>query len=423
MFTNSMTSESHLQDVLLIGYGAVGAIYSLILKRGGHARMTVVARSNYAVADAHGIDIRSARYGNIHGWRPDRLLQTLEDALDRPYAYVFIVTKAIPELQRTSDLLAPLLSVPYANEHPQPTYVLMQNGLNVETDLYDALKKLNPEAEPRIVSTAVWIGANLVENNVVEHNPVEHNDLDRVSMGLYRPPNFTANENTPAEDALLDGLAFMLREGGSQVTIVPDIQRVKFAKNMWNAALGASATLAQESLRAFFRPPECEPGYEGKDGSAVESQSREESGGRSDPATESEKRTADVPCASPALGQYTIPFLYDTLQELSALGQALFAPPQNPGDPVAGFDPDATYKMLLNTARIHARPDSKHLPSMLVDVQAGRPMEVEHVVGEVVRMGRRAGVAMPRMETLYALLLVVQNQALRRYKDGAGAWP
>ena len=30
-----------------------------------------------------------------------------------------------------------------------------------------------------------------------------------------------------------------------------------------------------------------------------------------------------------------------------------------------------------------------------MDVQAGRPMEVEHVVGEVVRMGRVAGVAMP----------------------------
>ncbi|TFK81209.1 6-phosphogluconate dehydrogenase C-terminal domain-like protein [Polyporus arcularius HHB13444] len=409
---------SPLKDVLLIGYGAVGAIYSLILKRSSGARVTVVARSNFGAANAHGMDIRSAKYGNIQGWRPDRLFPKLEHALDRPYAYVFLTTKAIPELQRTPALLAPLLSDPYANAHPQPTYVLMQNGLGVETELYDALKRLKPEEEPRIVSTAVWIGTNLVSQNHVEQNAVEHNDFDRVSMGIYRRTNLTATENTPAEAALLDELADLLRAGGSQVTVVPEIQRVKFAKNMWNAVLGASAALARESLRAFFRPPECEPGYEPGSVPPPTPQSDSE-----EPRTESERRTADVPRASPALGQYTIPLLYDALQELSAVGQKLFASPENPDGPVEGIDPDVAYKTLLNTARIHARPDSKHLASMLVDVQAGRPMEVEHVIGEVVRMGRRAGVAMPRMETLYALLLVVQNQALRKYREGASARP
>ena len=62
---------------------------------------------------------------------------------------------------------------------------------------------------------------------------------------------------------------------------------------------------------------------------------------------------------------------------------------------MAGLDPDAAAKTLANTARLHTRPDSTHVPSMLVDVEAGRPTEVEHVVGEVVRMGRRAGVGMP----------------------------
>lgn len=260
-------------------------------------------------------------------------------------------------------------------------------------------------------------------------------------MGIYRPTNFTATQNTPAEAEILDDLASLLRAGGSQVTVVPEIQRVKFAKNMWNAVLGASASLARESLRAFFRPPECEPGYDGSLPEAAPSN-------RSEPQTESERRTADVPRAAPALGEYTIPLLYDAMQELSALGQKLFASPNTSDGPVEGFDPDVGYKTLLNTARIHARPDSKHLPSMLVDVEAGRPMEVEHVVGEVVRMGRRAGVGMPvsvvplgfagccgpdswpwrgvadtdgvcwqRMETLYALLLVVQNQALRKYRE------
>ena len=98
------------------------------------------------------------------------MVPQLEPALDRSYSYVFLTTKAIPELQRTPALLAPLLSPSYNETHLQPTYVLMQNGLGVETDLYNALKKLKPQEEPRIVSTAVWIGTNLVEKNVVVHN-------------------------------------------------------------------------------------------------------------------------------------------------------------------------------------------------------------------------------------------------------------
>jgi 2-dehydropantoate 2-reductase len=46
----------------------------------------------------------------------------------------------------------------------------MQNGLGVERDLYKALKQVTPDEEPRIISTAVWIGTRLVNKDVVEHN-------------------------------------------------------------------------------------------------------------------------------------------------------------------------------------------------------------------------------------------------------------
>lgn len=136
------------------------------------------------------MQFRSRKYGNLEGWRPDRrmlinvdlfyrkslivllalVFHNVSEASDRPYSHVVLTTKAIPELQRTPELLAPLLSAPYATVNPQPTYVIMQNGLGVERDLYDALKKLNPEEEPRIISTAVWIGTRLIDKNVVEHN-------------------------------------------------------------------------------------------------------------------------------------------------------------------------------------------------------------------------------------------------------------
>jgi 2-dehydropantoate 2-reductase len=42
-------------------------------------------------------------------------------------------------------------------------------------------------------------------------------------------------------------------------------------------------------------------------------------------------------------------------------------------------------------------------PSMLQDVRQGRLFEVEAIVGNTVRVGRKWGVSMPRLETVYAL--------------------
>jgi 2-dehydropantoate 2-reductase len=97
------------------------------------------------------------------------------EAADRPYSYVIVTTKAIPEVMKTPRILEPLLSRPYVERHPQPTYVLLQNGLGVERDLYHSVKALN-QGEPNIISTVVWIGTNLVEKNVVSHNDFVRND-------------------------------------------------------------------------------------------------------------------------------------------------------------------------------------------------------------------------------------------------------
>ena len=92
----------------------------------------------------------------------------MSQALDRPYDYVVITTKAVPETMRMPTLLAPFLSESYFNSNPQPTYLFLQNGLNVEKDMYEAIVARG--ATPKIVSTAVWIGTNLFNDNVVEHS-------------------------------------------------------------------------------------------------------------------------------------------------------------------------------------------------------------------------------------------------------------
>src|SRR5208283_4142236 len=44
----------------------------------------------------------------------------------------------------------------------------------------------------------------------------------------------------------------------------------------------------------------------------------------------------------------------------------------------------------------------EHKTSMLQDLEAGRPLELEAVVGAVIELGGRLGIAMPHTRTVYA---------------------
>lgn len=158
---------------------------------------TLQPAANFFCCPDQGVNFQSLKYGNIQGWRPDRckwsiqagvllccidlmtltnwfilrflVCSSVAEAADIEYSYVVVTTKAIPEITRTPQILAPFLTNKYGDKFKQPVYVFMQNGLNVEVDLYNELKDIHPTPERSILSTAVWIGTNLVEPNVVEH--------------------------------------------------------------------------------------------------------------------------------------------------------------------------------------------------------------------------------------------------------------
>ena len=55
-----------------------------------------------------------------------------------------------------------------------------------------------------------------------------------------------------------------------------------------------------------------------------------------------------------------------------------------------------------------------HKTSMLQDFEAGRPMEIEAVVGAVVELGERLGVAMPATRAMYACVKMLDERRGRR---------
>lgn len=89
---------------------------------------------------------------------------------------------------------------------------------------------------------------------------------------MYRFDDFTTEQNSPGEAAILEDIGSILTAGGGEVTIVPEIQRKKFAKNFWNVAFSSFSTLTRSvskfhpresdtkeyisyTLPALFRPP------------------------------------------------------------------------------------------------------------------------------------------------------------------------
>jgi 2-dehydropantoate 2-reductase len=56
----------------------------------------------------------------------------------------------------------------------------------------------------------------------------------------------------------------------------------------------------------------------------------------------------------------------------------------------------------------------EHKTSMLQDLEAGRPLELEPVVGAVVELGERLGVEMPHTRTVYACAKLLETATGRR---------
>ncbi|KDN33919.1 hypothetical protein RSAG8_12986, partial [Rhizoctonia solani AG-8 WAC10335] len=92
-------------DILLVGFGAVGVIYALILSKSPNIRVTAIARGNFDKVSTKGIDIKSKKHGDIPGWKPDRVVKNVAQAADRPYRYVLITTKALPDVNPTPQIL------------------------------------------------------------------------------------------------------------------------------------------------------------------------------------------------------------------------------------------------------------------------------------------------------------------------------
>jgi 2-dehydropantoate 2-reductase len=75
-----------------------------------------------------------------------------------------------------------------------------------------------------------------------------------------------------------------------------------------------------------------------------------------------------------------------------------------------------TFKVGIDKRIAGAEKIGAHKTSMLQDVEAGRPIELEALVGSVVELGRLTGIETPRIDAAYALMQLLV-QTLDEMKD------
>lgn len=262
--------------------------------------------------------------------------------------YIIVTTKALPDRTDDSELIAPLVG-------PNSCIVLIQNGVGVE----DPYRK-------RFPSTPIVSAVTVISAEQVSLGTIRQNRWTRIHLGPYTDSASSSSSPSGNDDA--NQRALLERRGTACTAALADwwsrlgsirdaeptdevgLQTVRWHKLCINAAFNPSAVL---------------------------------SGGRGN---------ADM-VRDPELRIH----LAGVMDELWAAAPKVLGRPFPEG--LAGPE-----KILRSTERnVGSRP------SMLLDWEAGRPLELEVILGNPVRIARAKGVELPRMQSLYALLRSMQG--------------
>jgi 2-dehydropantoate 2-reductase len=241
-------------------------------------------------------------------------------------------------------------------EEGHSAIVLVQNGLGVE----DPYLKRFPNAT---LLSAVTV-ASAAQNAPGE---ITHNRWTRISIGPYLPDTTDSSTHTEAGKKAIDRntkFVQLLKDGGvadAEEYSHAKLQMVRWHKIAINASMNPSAVLSGGSTNNFM-------------------------------------------ASDPELSIH----LQGVMQEVLSTAPKVLGTPLPKGL--------ATPEQIIRSTQ---RNTSGSKPSMLLDWESGKHMELEVILGNPIRIAREKGLEMPRMQSLYALLRAAQEnrEAMKKKKS------
>lgn len=355
--------------ILLHGTGAIGTIYAYQLMQAG-CDVTVTCRSNYeAVIKQNGFHLDSVIYGKGLHIQPKVVRSPLEAVEDSSssnssdegegegkvvYDYLLVACKAIPEAQ-ISETIAPAVT------RGRTTIVLLQNGIGIEEEY----SKKFPEN--LLLSGVVYCPVTQTSPGYITMGDVERLEIGEFSSSASSSSSSVENKNknsttTEIHPSTSKFLALLKSGGGNPIHYHPStcMQERRWFKLLLNAPWNPICALTLSRDLAFL---------------------------------------AASPCTSLAV-------IRGVLNEVIAISRAL------------GYHSVTAEAAEQGLATIMSREGIAGIePSMLVDVLWTRRTEHEVILGNPVRVARKLGVEVPRMEMLYALVKALDLSHQKR-KEG-----
>lgn len=338
--------------ILIVGAGAVGCFYASKLQHTHLDRridVSLVCRSNYKAIAANGVSLETHSFGNYH-FTPHRVFASIASAGEAGirWDYVVLTTKALPDVTNDAHDIRPLVTRGLEGS----CIVLIQNGVGIE-EIHRVEYPENP-----IVSAVTVISAEQIRHGVIRQNR-----WTRITMGTYtngqaKPNPLLSDQNlleklTSTTDNHIRNLVTCFTATGiKDAGFAPELalQQTRWHKLCINASMNPSSVL---------------------------------SGG-----TTNSRMSLD-----PELRIHLASCMEEIWQTAPKILGIQF-------DEKKHASPES---ILKSTER-----NTAGKPSMLLDWQAARPIELEVILGNPIRIARRQGLEMPRLQSLYALLKMAQ---------------
>jgi 2-dehydropantoate 2-reductase len=300
--------------VLIIGSGAVGSYFGAKLAQAG-AEVSVLARSDYAHVQEHGIHIQSPD-GDYH-FQPRAVVRHGAELAEKP-DYAMVCIKVVEGADRVAMLQGAV--------GPQTAIVLLSNGIGIEQEVAEAF----PDNE--IISALAFIGVTRTAPGQIHHQAYGNLAVGSFGGGI--------SNKTQA-------LAEAFQAAGVKCAANEDIATARWQKCVWNAAFNPVSVLTGLDTGQILASQES--------------------------------------------------FIRTLMQEVCA---------------IAAADGHALPDSLVDKSIHSTLKMPPYKTSMLVDYEAGRPLELEAILGNAVRAGQKAGVAAPHLATVYALMALKTQSTL-----------
>ena len=216
-----MMSAVHKPRVGIIGTGAIGGFYGVMLARAGFD-VHFLLRGEFSAVALRGLQLNHAVQGQLT-LNPVQAYANGEDL--PPCDWLLVGAKAT-----SNPDLAPILISAAA---PGAKVLLLQNGLGVE----EALRPLLPESI-HVLGGLCYICAYRSAPGVIEHQA-----LGAVNLGYHSGPASDA----AARQAIVEEGSAMFREAGLDSQAMPDLGQARWQKLVWNVPYNGLSVLLKAS--------------------------------------------------------------------------------------------------------------------------------------------------------------------------------